>query len=111
VAPSSPAAGDWPFRISALTGAGLPTLAAALERQAATRAGASEAPVITQARHRQLIEACAGALESYLVGPTDAVELRAEDLRRAATALGRITGRVDAEDVLAEIFGRFCIGK
>ena len=38
-------------------------------------------------------------------------ELRAEDLRIAAQALGRITGRVDVEDVLGEIFARFCIGK
>jgi tRNA modification GTPase len=111
MAPSNPAASDWPFRISVRTGAGLPSLTAALEREAADRAGASEAPVITQARHRQLMEACAGALASYLAGPAGDVELRAEDLRRGATALGRITGRLDVEDVLAEIFGRFCIGK
>ena len=40
-----------------------------------------------------------------------AIELRAEDLRMAATALGRLTGRIDAEDVLGEIFAGFCIGK
>ena len=39
------------------------------------------------------------------------IELRAEDLRQATHALGRITGRVDVEDVLGEIFARFCIGK
>jgi tRNA modification GTPase len=39
------------------------------------------------------------------------VELRAEDLRRAGDALGRITGRVDVEDVLGEVFKRFCVGK
>ena len=38
-------------------------------------------------------------------------ELRAEDLRRAAQSLGRLTGAVDVEDVLGEIFGRFCVGK
>jgi tRNA modification GTPase len=37
--------------------------------------------------------------------------LRAEDLRRAADALGRVTGRVDVEDVLDQVFARFCIGK
>jgi tRNA modification GTPase len=35
----------------------------------------------------------------------------AEDLRLAARALGRITGRVDVEDILDVIFGEFCIGK
>jgi len=39
------------------------------------------------------------------------VELIAEDVRLAARALGRITGRVDVEDVLDAIFGEFCIGK
>jgi tRNA modification GTPase len=40
-----------------------------------------------------------------------APELAAEDLRLAARALGRITGRVDVEDVLDVIFREFCIGK
>jgi tRNA modification GTPase len=103
------------LRVSVVTGEGLSELAALVGRTAADRIGASEAPVITQARHREQLRACAEALEAYLAGPaTDPpvdLELRAEDLRRAATALGRITGRVDVEDVLGEIFGRFCIGK
>jgi tRNA modification GTPase len=99
------------LRISVLTGEGLPELAGAVGRRAADRIGASESPVITQARHRQQLAACAETLEAYLAGPPTDLELRAEDLRRAATALGRITGRVDVEDVLGEIFGRFCIGK
>jgi tRNA modification GTPase len=97
--------------LSVLTGEGLPELAATVGRRAAQRIGASEAPVITQARHRQQLELCAEALEAYLAALPAEPELRAEELRRAATALGRITGRVDAEEVLGEIFGRFCIGK
>ncbi len=42
---------------------------------------------------------------------TAAPELKAEELRLAADALGRITGRVDVEDLLDRIFSRFCIGK
>ncbi|MGN6463801.1 MAG: hypothetical protein ACTHLY_21705 [Pseudolabrys sp.] len=38
-------------------------------------------------------------------------ELVAESLRRAADALGRLTGRIDVEDVLDVIFRDFCIGK
>ncbi|MFZ1105746.1 MAG: tRNA uridine-5-carboxymethylaminomethyl(34) synthesis GTPase MnmE, partial [Hyphomicrobiaceae bacterium] len=100
---------DGAFRVSVRTGAGLPALTEAIARRAA--AGVPEAPVITQARHRHLIESCIAALEAYLCGAPAELELRAEDLRRAATALGRITGRVDVEDVLGAIFGRFCIGK
>jgi tRNA modification GTPase len=97
--------------LSLLTGEGLSELAEAIGRRAAERIGASEAPVITQTRHRQQLALCADALEAYLAGSPADPELRAEELRRAATALGRITGRVDVEDVLGEIFSRFCIGK
>jgi len=38
-------------------------------------------------------------------------ELRAEDLRQAVRAIGRILGRVDVEDILDVVFGEFCIGK
>jgi tRNA modification GTPase len=99
------------LRLSCSTGEGLATLAKTIEWKAHARIGGSEAPVITQARHRQQIGATVDALEAYLAGAPAELELRAEDLRRAATALGRITGRVDVEDVLAEIFSRFCIGK
>ena len=57
------------------------------------------------------LETAAASLGEFLAGDPSATELRAEDIRRAAHALGRITGRVDVEDVLGEIFSRFCIGK
>ncbi|MFM9849840.1 MAG: tRNA uridine-5-carboxymethylaminomethyl(34) synthesis GTPase MnmE [Hyphomicrobiaceae bacterium] len=99
------------LRLSMRTGEGLAEVTKAIEAEARERIGATEAPVITQARHRQQLEACARALGEYLGGALDETELRAEDLRRATMALGRITGRVDVEDVLDQIFGRFCIGK
>ena len=67
--------------------------------------------MITQARHRRAIESAQQALDRFLGGSIDETELRAEDLRIAADALGRVVGRIDVEDVLGEIFGRFCIGK
>jgi tRNA modification GTPase len=43
--------------------------------------------------------------------PHGAEDLVAEELRTAATALGRLTGRVDVEDILDVIFRDFCVGK
>jgi tRNA modification GTPase len=97
--------------VSALTGFGLDRLTLRLTAFARARIGSAEAPALTQARHRQQLQRCRAALISFLGAPMEEFELRAEDLRRAALALGRITGAVDVEDVLDEIFGRFCIGK
>ena len=68
-------------------------------------------PAATRERHRgRLVEA-----RDHLgraVEMLDAeVELAAEDVRLAARSLGRIAGRVDAEDVLDRVFSSFCIGK
>jgi tRNA modification GTPase len=43
--------------------------------------------------------------------PEQDIVLSAEELRQAANALGRITGRIDVENVLDVLFGQFCIGK
>jgi tRNA modification GTPase len=97
--------------LSALTGFGLDVLARRLTAMARARIGETETPALTQARHRQALERCAAPLRSFLASPVEEVELRAEDLRRAAHALGRVTGAVDVEDVLDQVFSRFCIGK
>ena len=97
--------------VSALTGFGLDRLTRRLAGFAQARIGSDEAPALTQARHRAQLVRCRAALASFLGSPLEEFELRAEDLRRAALALGRITGAVDVEEVLGEIFGRFCIGK
>ena len=52
-----------------------------------------------------------GDLEAFIDGAEHDLELRAEDLRLAASELGRLVGRIDPEEVLGAIFGRFCIGK
>lgn len=98
--------------ISALTGVGLPALVERLTSEVAARlqdAGASTLP--TQARHRAALADCRDALQRFLRPTHPEPELAAEDLRLAADALGRITGHVDAEAILGQIFGRFCIGK
>ena len=97
--------------VSAKTGAGLPELTRRLADIASTRLGDLSSPVITRERYRHQLIRCMHSLQEFMHLPAGENELRAEDLRLAASALGRITGRVDVEDVLGEIFARFCIGK
>ena len=86
----------------------LAELAVRLEAQAAG------AGVMTRERHRDALARAFEALDSarneVLRGP-DRAELAAEGLRQAARALESLVGRVDVEDLLDEIFARFCIGK
>lgn len=101
--------------ISVKTGAGISDLiaemTARIKNQVARRSGA---PVpLTRARHREALEECAAALRRAIAAAergADA-EMMAEDMRVAAQALGRITGRVDVEELLDRIFRDFCIGK
>jgi tRNA modification GTPase len=99
--------------VSAKTGEGLGALKAALVAFARENYGGHETPLITRARHRQEIERARSALAAFLVcaGAGDHPELAAEHLREAADALARLTGRLDVEDVLGQIFSEFCIGK
>lgn len=95
--------------LSARTGDGVPALLAALEQAVAARYAPSGAPALTRARHRSALEECREDLLRALQAPLP--ELAAEDVRLAMRALGRITGRVDVEDLLDVIFRDFCIGK
>ena len=99
--------------ISARTGQGLPELIAALTALVKDRLAArSDAPLLTRARHRAALEEAAEALARALAAPELAApELFSEDLRLALRALGRITGRVDVEELLDVVFRDFCIGK
>jgi tRNA modification GTPase len=102
---------DGMILISARTGMGLDRLLAMLLERVGSRVGGVEGAAITRARHRQGLEATKAALLDFLQGDPADLELRAEDLRNAAAALGRLTGRVDVEDILDRIFADFCIGK
>lgn len=97
------------FPISVKSGAGIETFLAALEADVTTRLDLSGAPALTRVRHRQALEDCVESLRRFAAAPEP--ELAAEDVRLAVRALGRITGRVDVEDILDVVFGDFCIGK
>lgn len=98
--------------ISALTGAGMADLITAVRGRAeASFSGAGDA-VTTRERHRVALRDVSAALSRALANPAGREpELVAEDLRLGLRALGRITGRVDIEEVLDRVFSQFCIGK
>ncbi|MCR5878129.1 hypothetical protein LRS04_06985 [Phenylobacterium sp. J367] len=75
----------------------------------AALAGA-EPPAATRLRHQELLTDAADRLRQALA-EEEHLELAAEDVRLAARALDRITGRIDPEAVLGKIFSTFCIGK
>lgn len=100
------------FGISALTGSGIDRLVSTLANYAADFFSGTEPALVTRQRHRDTLREVADALGRALaVGPSGPEELVAEELRLAARALGRLTGRVDVEDILDVIFRDFCIGK
>lgn len=96
------------LRVSARTGAGMDALEETLAAMAAERL-AGEGVALSRARHRKALAACEAALHRALDAPLP--ELAAEDVRLATRELGRITGRVDVEEVLDVIFAEFCLGK
>jgi len=99
--------------LSVRTGAGLDLVLAQLGDWVAARCrGTGEGPAPTRARHRAALQRTTDALQRFLQRDAGlGSELEAEDLRLAARELGRITGRVNVEDLLDVIFRDFCIGK
>ncbi|MCK9918414.1 tRNA uridine-5-carboxymethylaminomethyl(34) synthesis GTPase MnmE [Microbacteriaceae bacterium K1510] len=98
------------FIVSAETGEGIDSLLKALADFAAEFLTGAESGLITRERHRLVLGQAYAALKRALsLGSQE--DLLAEELRTAAAAVGRLTGRVDVEDVLDVIFRDFCIGK
>lgn len=95
---------------STKTEAGLEDLDHRLHALVAKALSGADFPAVTRERHRlRLVEARSHVARAILA--LTEPELAAEDLRLAARALGRIAGRVDAEDILDVVFASFCIGK
>lgn len=110
--PSHPIWADWWLSLSARTGEGIALLIDSLAQWTSARLAGSEHPVLIRERHRAAAEEAAAHLGNALAA-WDALseELLAEELRRAAHAIGRITGRIHTEDLLDVVFREFCIGK
>lgn len=102
------------LRVSSITGDGYPGLIEAMVRETCGQhlsAGQSLAAV--NARHKTLLESAAVSLHAAaaLLRAGEPPELPAIDLRAALASVGQIIGAADTEEILGEIFGRFCIGK
>jgi len=95
---------------TALSGDDLAWLEETLALRVSGALGGGEPPTATRLRHRELLVEAIERL-SRAAGPGVEPELAAEDVRLAARALDRVTGRIGAEDVLDRVFASFCIGK
>lgn len=110
----------WPavpvFAVSAVAGPegpsdGLDGVLGALSAMADALTSGGEAAPLTRERHRLRLEECLEALGAALGHCPAALDLMAEELRRGAHNLGALTGRIDVEAVLDQLFREFCIGK
>jgi tRNA modification GTPase len=101
--------GDMEVEVSAKTGAGLELLRSAI-LEAAGRLPETEGVFLARARHLDGLARAAAHLQNA-DSSLNQLDLAAEDLRLAQHALSEITGEFTADDLLGEIFSKFCIGK
>jgi tRNA modification GTPase len=97
--------------ISVKTGQGMDELISDLERLILEMAANGESATLIRTRHKQVATSCVENLLRASALSADQLELMAEALRAAAYDLGRLTGRIDVEEILGAIFRDFCIGK
>jgi tRNA modification GTPase len=102
-----PAARGGAIAVSAKTGAGLAALIDKIGMAAAESLGGGNA-LVTRQRQREAVGDAVAALQGM---PGTAEEVAADLLRSASEAIGRLSGRIDVEDVLDRLFSEFCIGK
>ena len=95
--------------VSVKQGIGMDELYKAIEEKVIEAMGSSNEVMLTRLRYKTALKECGEALGRAL-NETE-LELKAEELRLAARALGKITGIVSTEDLLDVIFSSFCIGK
>jgi tRNA modification GTPase len=98
--------------LSVVTGEGIADLLQRVVAYAQDALVGAESSLVTRARHRYALSEAKDALDRACAASDQILpELLAEDIRLAARGLARIAGAIDVEDVLGEIFSRFCIGK
>jgi tRNA modification GTPase len=105
----APAGAQRAVGVSAKTGEGIDILRKAI-LEAAGWVVTGESVFLARERHLRALEAARGHLETA-ARELSRWELFAEELRLAQVALGTISGEISADDLLGEIFARFCVGK
>ncbi|WP_439476424.1 tRNA uridine-5-carboxymethylaminomethyl(34) synthesis GTPase MnmE [Brevundimonas sp.] len=97
--------------VSTTTGRGLSELHDWIAARLARALSGADFPAVTRERHRRRLAEALCAAEAGRAALDVAPEMAGADLRRAADALGRVTGAIGVEDILGEVFSTFCIGK
>ena len=101
------------IRISAATGAGMDKLREFLSDYAAETSRRSDGTLVTNLRHLEALKSAGASLARVREGLTTSLptDLVAQDLRESLYHIGSIVGEISTDEVLGEIFGKFCIGK
>jgi tRNA modification GTPase len=102
---------DADVQISTKTGVGIDQLIEQLKNHLPDVSGNTSLSLPSRKRHVNCLEQARNAIDMCFAQSNRGLDIQAEYLRQAGDALGRITGRVDVEDLLEVIFSEFCIGK
>ena len=97
--------------VSTRTGVGLAGLHDRIAARLMADLAGTDFPAVTRERHRRRLVEALAAVEAGRAALAQGPEMAGDDLRRAAAALGRVTGAIGVEDILGEVFSTFCIGK
>ena len=99
--------------VSAKTGAGIDELKEFLYNTVIDKKTLSEGVIVSNARHFDALNAALKNIRAAKknLETQSTAELVASDIRSAIKHIGEITGEITTDDILGNIFGRFCIGK
>ena len=109
-----PRSADGSLVVSSKTGEGIDSLTKEIHRRAGIERFDFEqgyGALVAHERHAQCLLRAVDALHRAIGHDAIAMDIRAEELRVACDALDALVGRISPDDVLGEIFSRFCIGK
>nr|WP_321455200.1 tRNA uridine-5-carboxymethylaminomethyl(34) synthesis GTPase MnmE [uncultured Cohaesibacter sp.] len=99
------------FSASVKTGKGMDSFYDSFVKQIELLFEGAEDALVTRERHRNYLTACVDSVNKSLTYTELPIEIRSEFLRQAGDELGKITGRIDVEEMLGVIFSQFCVGK